>query len=95
MIISQIKINHFQRDSVINWAADKGFIIHINQSHIIQTHNQTKELSHKAHNNTQKIATSLNAVGFDILASENNIQETIKYFTDSLSINHLLLCSSI
>ena len=85
VINNQIKINHFQSDSVINCAADNGFKIHINQSHIIQTHNQTKELNHKAHNNTQKIATSIKAVGLDIQANEKRNQETIKYFIDSIS----------
>ncbi|MBO4516390.1 hypothetical protein J5751_02970 [bacterium] len=94
-IISHIRINHFQRDSVIISAAVKGFNTHINQSHIIPTHNQTKEFNHKAHNKTPKIATSIKAVGFDIHASEKKNHETIKYFTDSLSIIHLLLCSAI
>ena len=94
-MISQIRINHFQSVSVIISEAVKGFNIHINHSHMIPTHNQTKEFSHKAHNNIPNIATSINAVGFDIQASEKNIHETTRYFTDSLSIIHFHLCSAI
>jgi hypothetical protein len=90
-IINQIIINHFHKDSVIISAAVSGFRIHINPSHIIQTHNHTKEFNHKAQSKTPNIATSIKAVGFDIQAKEKNIQETIKYFTDSLSIIHFHL----
>ncbi|MBQ2600418.1 hypothetical protein II582_03485 [bacterium] len=94
-ITNQIIINHFQSETVINCAAERGFKIHMNQSHIIHTHNQTNEFSHKAQSKIQKIATSIKAVGFDIQAIEKNIHETIRYFIDSLSIIHFHLCSAI
>ena len=66
---------------VINANVNKGWIIHINQSTIIQTQIRVVVLRQNQIIIKTKIIASIAAVIFAVIAKENNNAETIRYLT--------------